>query len=147
MRPDPHARAIAAVIRDLINTRDGATYFVDKISGASLRYNLPREEGTEDHPLIGRSAPDFEFADGTRLGSYLHEGNGVLVDFTGNSELSTLAERRGAQVKYLSATTSDSKGLTAMLVRPDGFVAWATEAAPSAIAAEASMMRWFGGAS
>lgn len=144
MRPDPHARAIAGVIRDLIQTRDGATYFVDKISGASLRYNLPREEGTEDHPLIGRSAPDFEFADSTRLGSYLHEGNGVLVDFTGSSELRTLAERRGAQVKYLSATTSDSKGLTAMLVRPDGFVAWATEAAPSAVAADASMMRWFG---
>src|SRR6185437_2124989 len=144
MRPDPHARAIAAVIRDLIQTRDGATYFVDKISGASLRYDLPREDGGEDHPLIGRSAPDFEFADGTRLGSYLHEGDGALIDFTGSSELRALAERRGAQVKYLSVTTSDSKGLTAMLVRPDGFVAWATDAAPDAAAAEASLRRWFG---
>ncbi len=26
MRPDPHARALHAIVRDLMNTRDGATY-------------------------------------------------------------------------------------------------------------------------
>lgn len=61
MRPDPHAHAIASVIRDLIQTRDATTYFVEKISGMSMRYNL----GT-DHPLVGCSAPDFEFEDGVR---------------------------------------------------------------------------------
>ena len=63
MRPDPHARAIASVIRDLMQTREGTTFFVGKISGMLMRYNLPG-----DHPLIGCSAPDFEFEDGTRLG-------------------------------------------------------------------------------
>ena len=48
-----------------------------------MRYNLPG-----DHPLIGRSAPDFEFEDGTRLGDLLHEGKGVLLDLADSKELS-----------------------------------------------------------
>jgi 2-polyprenyl-6-methoxyphenol hydroxylase-like FAD-dependent oxidoreductase len=39
MRPDPHARAIAAVIRDLMQTREATTYFVGKVSGMLMRYN------------------------------------------------------------------------------------------------------------
>jgi hypothetical protein len=76
MRPDPHARAIASVIRDLMQTREGTSYFVGKMSGMLMRYNLPG-----DHPLIGCSVPDFEFEDGTRLGDLLHEGKGLLLDF------------------------------------------------------------------
>ena len=82
MRPDPHARAIASVIRDLLQTRDATTYFAEKISGMSMRYNLPG-----DHPLIGCSAPDFEFEDGTRLGEHLHNGKGLLLDFAGAENL------------------------------------------------------------
>jgi 2-polyprenyl-6-methoxyphenol hydroxylase-like FAD-dependent oxidoreductase len=33
MRPDPHARALYAIMRDLINTRDGATYMAARIWG------------------------------------------------------------------------------------------------------------------
>ena len=36
-----------------------------------------------DHPLIGRSAPDFEFEDGARLGALLHDGKGLLLDLRG----------------------------------------------------------------
>ncbi|WP_346265631.1 hypothetical protein [Granulicella sp. 5B5] len=38
----------------------------------------------------------------------------------------------------------DNKGLTAVLVRPDGFVCWVTDSKPDAIAAEESIARWFG---
>jgi 2-polyprenyl-6-methoxyphenol hydroxylase-like FAD-dependent oxidoreductase len=34
IRPDPHARAIASVMRDLIATKDGTNYFIKKISGS-----------------------------------------------------------------------------------------------------------------
>jgi 2-polyprenyl-6-methoxyphenol hydroxylase-like FAD-dependent oxidoreductase len=88
MRPNPHARAIASVIRDIIQTREGTSYFAEKISGASLRYNLPGE-----HPLIGRSAPDLEFEDGSRLGDLLHKGTGLLLDLAGDENLNTLSQR------------------------------------------------------
>ncbi len=141
MRPDPHARAIASVIRDLMQTREGTTYFVEKISGVAVRYNLGG-----DHALIGRSSPDFEFEDGTRLGALLNDGKGVLLDLGETEELFALGQTWKERLKYVSAKAKDSKGLTAVLVRPDGFVAWATEAEPDASAAEQSIAHWFGGA-
>ena len=69
MRPSRSSRALEAIIRDLIDTRDGATYFAERVWGVSLRYDLGG-----GHPLVGRSAPDFELADGTRLGELLENG-------------------------------------------------------------------------
>jgi 2-polyprenyl-6-methoxyphenol hydroxylase-like FAD-dependent oxidoreductase len=40
IKTDPHARAMAAVIRDLIATKDGTNYFVEKISGVAMQYDL-----------------------------------------------------------------------------------------------------------
>jgi hypothetical protein len=40
MRPSPSSRALEAIIRDLIDTRDGATYFAERVWGVSLRYDL-----------------------------------------------------------------------------------------------------------
>ena len=140
MRPDPHARAIASVIRDLIQTKDATNYFVGKMSGMFMQYDLPG-----DHPLIGCSAPDFEFEDGTRLGELLHDCKGLLLDFTEVRELHTLGQTRKERLKYVSTKAKDNKGLIAILVRPDGFVAWATESKPDTMAAEESVKRWFGG--
>ena len=139
MRPNPHARAIASVIRDLMRTREGTSYFVEKISGVSLRYDLGC-----DHPLIGCSAPDFEFEDGTRLGALLHDGRGLLLDLEEREGLRAVGESWNGHLKYVSAKAKDKKGVSALLVRPDGFVAWATDAEPNARAAEASIERWFG---
>jgi len=141
MRPDPHAHAIANVIRDLINTREGTSYFVEKISGVSLRYDLPG-----DHPLIGRSVPDFEFEDGTRLGILLEDGIGLLLDLSGKEELASLKDNWIGRMKYVAAAAKDAKGLAALLVRPDGFVVWATDAntEPDWITLEDTLSRWFG---
>ena len=141
MRPEPHARAIASVIRDLMQTRDAATYFVGKISGVSMRYSLPG-----DHPLIGCSSPDFEFEDGKRVGELLHGGKGLLLDFTEDRELYVLGQTRSERLKYAAARVKDNKELTAVLIRPDGFVAWATESKPDTIAANESIELWFGDA-
>jgi 2-polyprenyl-6-methoxyphenol hydroxylase-like FAD-dependent oxidoreductase len=139
MRPEPHARAIASVIRDLIQTKDATTYFVEKMSGISMHYDL---QG--DHPLIGSSAPDFEFEDGTRLGALLHNGKGLLLDLTEDKKLRPLAQRWPNRLNYASTPVKDSKGLTALLVRPDGFVAWLAESNPNLITAQQSIHRWFG---
>jgi 2-polyprenyl-6-methoxyphenol hydroxylase-like FAD-dependent oxidoreductase len=141
MRPDPYARAIASVIRDLIQTRDATTYFVEKISGMSMRYNLPG-----DHSLIGCSAPDFEFADSTRLGEHLHNGKGLLLDLTKDKKLHNLGQIWRNRLNYIPTAVRDSKGLTAAFVRPDGFVAWVAESVPDPSTAEQSIKRWLGDA-
>ena len=141
MRPTPHAHAIANVIRDLIDTREGTSYFVEKISGVSLRYDLPG-----DHPLIGRSAPDFEFDDGTRLGAHLLGGAGVMLDLEGKEELAALSGKWSGRANYVCSKAKDTKGLGALLIRPDGFVAWAVDenSEPDLNALEAQLKCWFG---
>lgn len=140
IRPDPHARAIAAVVRDLIATKEGTNYFIEKISGISIHYDLG-----EGHPLIGYSAPDFELEDGERLGVLLQDGRGVLLDFTASESLRDLCDGRQDRLRYVASHAKDEKGLAALLVRPDGFVAWSTDAHPDRTAVEPSVLRWFGG--
>jgi 2-polyprenyl-6-methoxyphenol hydroxylase-like FAD-dependent oxidoreductase len=138
MRPTQNARSLAAVVRDLVATRDGATYFAERVWGVSLRYDLG-----EPHPLVGRSCPDFELTDGTRIGALLRRGNGLLLDFGDRVSLAALAGRWDDRVEYIASDVKDRLGLCAVLVRPDGFVAWASDAVPSADDATRAAARWF----
>jgi 2-polyprenyl-6-methoxyphenol hydroxylase-like FAD-dependent oxidoreductase len=139
MRPSPHSRALEAILRDLIDTRDGATYFAERVWGISVRYDLG-----SDHPLVGRSAPDFELADGTKLGERLRSGQGLLLDFDARAPLQALATRWGDRIAYVASTAKDTLGLGAVLVRPDGVVAWIAESAPDPDQAAGALSRWFG---
>lgn len=141
IRPDPHARAIAAVVRDLIATKEGTNYCIEKISGVSIGYDFG-----EGHPLAGRSAPDFELEDGRRLGELLHDGRGVLLDFGASEPLRAICHGREDRLQYVASSAKDEKGLRALLVRPDGFVAWATDGEADTAAVEHSAGRWFGAA-
>jgi hypothetical protein len=137
MRPNPHARALEAILRDLIDTRDGATYFAERVWGVSNRYDLG-----EEHPLVGRSCPDFELEDGTKLGTLLRDGNGLLLDFGRQASLRALDGLWGDQVRYVAGEAKDRLGLSALLVRPDGFVAWASDTAPVPEEVTRAAARW-----
>jgi hypothetical protein len=125
MRPDPHARALNAIVRDLMNTRDGATYIAGRVWGVFTHYDLGG-----DHPLTGHSVPNFEFEDGTRIGELMHDGQGILLDFDRNASLKTLASEYGDRIKYVSGRAKEQLGLSAVLIRPDGIIAWASDNDP-----------------
>ncbi|MBS1562966.1 MAG: FAD-dependent monooxygenase, partial [Bacteroidetes bacterium] len=138
MRPDPHARALHAIIRDLVHTRDGATYIAGRVWGIYTQYNL---EG--DHPLTGHSVPNFAFEDGTKIGELMHDGGGILLDFDGSAPLKRLAGEYGEQIRHISNNAKDRLGLSAILIRPDGIVAWACDDAPDCSALKKVADRWF----
>ncbi|MGY4159528.1 2-polyprenyl-6-methoxyphenol hydroxylase-like FAD-dependent oxidoreductase [Bradyrhizobium sp. USDA 4461] len=139
MRPSRSSRALEAIMRDLIATSDGATYFAERVWGVSLRYDLGGR-----HPLTGRSAPDFELAGGTRLGELLRDGRGLLLDFDPRAPLQALADRWRGRISYVASDARDRLGLRAVLVRPDGFVAWATDIEPDLEEIAQAAARWFG---
>ena len=147
MEPNPHGAAIQALTRDLINTTDGANLFIDRHWGLSQRYKLGEGEALA-HPLVGSSAPDFELEDGSRLGPKMERGQGMLVDFENNAALKELVGDGKYEVKidYFAMNAKDSRGICALLIRPDGIVAWLTEddARPDMHAAKAALERWFG---
>jgi len=139
MRPSPGSRALEAIIRDLIETRDGATYFAGHVWGVGLRYDLGG-----DHLLVGRSVPDFTLVDGTRMNERLRCGRGLLLDFDARASRKRLAEHWADRISYVASNATERLGLSAVLVRPDGFVAWASDAPADDQKLAQSAMRWFG---
>ncbi len=138
MRPDSHARALRSVLTDLTRTVDGTTYLVKKISGVWQRYDLPG-----DHPLVGESAPDLELLDGTALADHLHEGKALLLDPAG--VLAKAAAGYADRLTVLHAAAPARPDLAGLLVRPDGYVAWAADdgdADPAALAT--CLSTWLG---
>jgi pentachlorophenol monooxygenase len=139
MRPDAHGRALEGIVRGLADTPGGATWFAEQLWGVSLHYDLGG-----GHPLVGCSAPDVEFVDGSRLAFHLRAGAGVLVDFDGTGPLRQAIAAWSDLIGYVAAGATSELGLSAMLVRPDGFVAWASDAAAAPGDVEPAAMRWFG---
>ncbi|MCK9684346.1 FAD-dependent monooxygenase [Scleromatobacter humisilvae] len=140
MRPGPQARAMEGIVRELAATRDGATWFAGQLWGVTLRHDLGG-----GHPMTGRSAPDLAFDDGRRLASWLREGRGVLVDLAGSQRLRQAAARWGERVRVVGGGVGKALGLAALLVRPDGVVAWASDDdAASTSELEGALTRWFG---
>ncbi|GJE27628.1 FAD-dependent monooxygenase [Methylobacterium organophilum] len=139
MRPSRSSRALEAILRDLIETPDGATYFAERVWGVTLRYDLG-----DSHPLVGCSVPDFMLGDGQRVGTLMRDGKGLLLDFDRNPLLQALAQRRPARMSYVAADARDRLGLQAVLVRPDGIVAWASDTVPDEATIGRAVTRWFG---
>ena len=138
MGTGPQGRALHAIFRDLMNTRDGATYIAARVWGVFTHYNLGG-----DHPLAGHSVPNFEFEDGARIGELMRDGQGILLDFDSNASLKTLASEYSERMKYVSGRAKEQLGLNAVLIRPDGIIAWASDSEPDVESTRQSVALWF----
>jgi hypothetical protein len=139
MRPSRSSRALEGVIRDLAATGDGATYFAERVWGIGIRYDLGAP-----HALVGRSAPDLTLLDGTRLNEHLRSCRAVLLDFDARPMFGDVAERWSDRLNYVAVDAENRMDVSALLIRPDGIVAWACEGAPREAELEESIARWLG---
>lgn len=138
MKPDPSSRALNTIFRDLMNTRDGATYFAERVWGIYTHYDLGG-----DHPLIGYSVPNFEFEDGSRINDLMHGGQWILLDFDMNMSLKILSDEYADRIKYISGNANDRLGLNVVLIRPDGVIAWASDDEPNEQSIRQVVAQWF----
>ncbi|HEY8894494.1 MAG TPA: FAD-dependent monooxygenase [Niastella sp.] len=138
MKPGPGARAMNAIMRDLIDTRDGATYIASRVWGIHTNYNLRGH-----YPLAGYSVPNFEFEDGSTIGELMRDGKGILIDFSTNTSPEMLAGRYSSGLKYVSGSVKDRLGVSAALIRPDGIVAWATDSETDYNELQQALVKWF----
>ncbi|MGW7006087.1 aromatic-ring hydroxylase C-terminal domain-containing protein, partial [Streptomyces sp. NPDC054933] len=99
-------------------------------------------------PRTASRPPDLELTDGGRLADHLHGGRALLLDLTDDPELRALAAGYAGRVDTLTAGCPSRPKLAAVLVRPDGFTAWAADAeaqAPTSTAGLAEALEeWFG---
>ncbi len=139
MAPRHHRRARVSVLADLIGGGGRAKSLAKRISGVWQRYDLPG-----DHPLVGRSAPDLEFEDGTKLGEHCRDGSALLYDFVDDARISGLGARWRGRLRIITLRLKKNSDLTALFVRPDGFVAWAANGPPDLNRAASALSTWLG---
>jgi len=101
-----------------------------RLSGLGTTY--PAQDAGE-HPLVGRRVPDLELAGGSAPSVFglLTDARFVLLDLTGGSlhlgNVTARAGRLDVAVGRLASARSKWASLQAVLIRPDGHVAWAAD--------------------
>jgi 2-polyprenyl-6-methoxyphenol hydroxylase-like FAD-dependent oxidoreductase len=141
-RSEPRIDAVRDTIADLLTIDEARTRVAGMISGLDIRYDLG-----EGHPLLGRRMPDLDLvtADGPlRVFTLLHEARPVLLDLG-------LGLTRGEdRVRVIRASYDGPWELpvvgtvpapAAVLVRPDGHVAWVGEGTDAGL--ENALATWF----
>lgn len=110
-----------------------------------VSYSMPHTG--EAHPLLGCPVPDAELttADGeTTIAAALRSGHGVVFDFSGGEQQLPDMSGWADRVDVVAAQPTDAIKATAVLVRPDGFVAWADPTGRDAEGLAAALGTWFG---
>jgi 2-polyprenyl-6-methoxyphenol hydroxylase-like FAD-dependent oxidoreductase len=140
---------LRAVMSELIAIPDVARYLSGLVSGLDIRYDM----GASGHPLVGARMPDLalERSDGarTQVAEMLHAARGVLVLADGSGDASDLRAGWSDRVDVVPGRwvpTGTAGGHTvpdSVLIRPDGYVAWATPGDGDLLPA---LHRWFGSA-
>jgi 2-polyprenyl-6-methoxyphenol hydroxylase-like FAD-dependent oxidoreductase len=144
MRPDPHSRAMRALFGQLLDADVALTDLLGaRLQGLDIRYDM----GPPAHPLTGRYLPDLPgLADATRLPrpvlADLTGCDPTGADQTGSSELRAVADGWSDRVDV--RLLPETPGVTALLIRPDGYVAWAADGTPSTTSLRDALSTWFG---
>jgi 2-polyprenyl-6-methoxyphenol hydroxylase-like FAD-dependent oxidoreductase len=130
IRPGTEVTALRELFADLLQDPEVARRLGDLVSGNENRYAV----GGDAHPLAGHWVPDFAVAgaDGTlRIAELARDGRPLLIDLTEGAVVAAAAANitdritiaAGRPVGDMSAVSA-----RALLVRPDGYVAWASSA-------------------
>jgi len=134
--PGPEITALRELFGELLVYPEIRQHVADLMSGADLRY------GTD--PATGRWAPELPLADPAPLAAAFRAARPVLVDLTREAALADVAAPWQDRVTTVSSTAT-GEAPTALLIRPDGYVAWASSAEqPDTEELRAALAQWFG---
>jgi 2-polyprenyl-6-methoxyphenol hydroxylase-like FAD-dependent oxidoreductase len=146
-RLDDRRKALSDSISELLSMKEPRKRFAGKMSGLDIHYDLG-----EGHPLLGRRMPDLDLvtADGPlRVFSLLHDARPALLNLGGVSGFDTTSWEDRVQLidaKHVGMWELPVLGEvappTAVLIRPDGYVAWVGEGTDRGLTD--AFTKWFG---
>jgi 2-polyprenyl-6-methoxyphenol hydroxylase-like FAD-dependent oxidoreductase len=146
-RSNARLDALREVISEELSIDEPRKHLAGRMSGLDIRYDVG-----EGHPLLGRRIPDLDLvtADGPqRVFALLHDARPVLLnlDEPGGSDMTSGADRvQLIDAEYRGPWELPVLGMvpapTAVLIRPDGHVAWVGEHTNAGLAD--ALTNWFG---
>jgi flavin-dependent dehydrogenase len=148
LRPgDARLDALRDTVSELLSMDEPRKRFAAMLSGLDVHYDLG-----EGHPLLGRRMPDLDVvtADGPRrVFALLHDARPVLLNLgePGGVDIAPWVDRvRMVDARYVGSWELPVLGAvtapTAVVIRPDGYVAWVGEGAHEGL--RDALTRWFG---
>jgi 2-polyprenyl-6-methoxyphenol hydroxylase-like FAD-dependent oxidoreductase len=130
---EPGPQAVRKLVAELMDFEDVNRYLIEKITAIGVRYDFG-----EGHELLGRRLRDIRLRQGQRLYQLMHGGRGLLLDQTGQLSVAGWADRVDRV-----ADISEELDVPAVLLRPDGHVAWVGDDQPGLLT---HLSRWLGAA-
>jgi hypothetical protein len=127
---EPGPQAVRRLMSELMDFEDVNRYLVEKVSATGIRYDFG-----EGHDLLGRRLRDVGLKGGHLYG-LMHAGRGLLLDQTGRLSVAGWA----ARVDHVF-DVSEELEVPAVLLRPDGHVAWVGEDQQDLLG---QLSKWFG---
>ncbi|MGW3290681.1 FAD-dependent monooxygenase [Streptomyces sp. NPDC001002] len=140
--------ALRTLFTELMGHDGVNTALSEQLSAIGVRYDVQ----AGDHPLLGRGLPhrSLRTADGpvTTTG-LLHRARGLLLELGESRARTALTEAWGDRVDAVVAAphdtdTLDFEGASALLVRPDGHIAWVSTDPDGTDGLADALRRWFG---
>jgi 2-polyprenyl-6-methoxyphenol hydroxylase-like FAD-dependent oxidoreductase len=129
LRPGPEVTALRELFSEVLTDPAIVGRLSDLLSGNENRYVM----GDDMHPLAGRWVPDFAVANGggtRRVAELARDGRPLLIDLTEGGEVAAaLAVKTDRLTVAAGRPAGDPPAATVLLVRPDGYVAWASSRA------------------
>ncbi len=146
-RPDERTKALRDTIAEFLMTEESRRRFAAMMFGLDIHYDLG-----EGHKLLGRRMPDLDLvtANGPlRVFTLLHDARPVLLNLgePGGFDITPWADRvQLVDAKSVGPWELPALGPvtapTAILIRPDGYVAWVGDLTQLGLAD--ALTRWFG---
>ncbi len=147
LRTDDRTTALRDTVSELLGMDEPRRTLAAELSGLGIRYDLG-----EGHPLLGRRMPDLDLATAggpLRVFTLLHHARPVLLDLgqPRGLDVTPWADRvQLVDARYTGTWELPAIGAvpapTAVLVRPDGYVAWVGDGTDLGLAD--AFTTWFG---
>jgi 2-polyprenyl-6-methoxyphenol hydroxylase-like FAD-dependent oxidoreductase len=146
--PGSNVTALRDLFTELLGDPNTIAHIADLMAGADVRYDMAAGDA---HPLVGRFAPDMVLQTASRtvrLAELTRNARPLLLDLTEDASAAEALSRWHDRVDIVTARPQTPEvAATALLVRPDCYVAWAS-ASPHPATTEletllVTMRRWF----
>ena len=147
-RPDERSKTVRDIVVELLQMDEPRKRFAAMMSGLDIHYDFG-----EGHPLLGRRMPDLDLVTvngALRVFTLLHDARPVLLNFVepGGFDITPWKDRvQLIDAKYVGTWELPAIGAvtapTAVLIRPDGYVAWVGDLLTQMGLADA-LTTWFG---
>ena len=140
------------LLSEMLASEQVRRHLIGMVTGLDIRLDV----GPGSSPLLGRRLPNLDLvgafggSDKTTTFDLLHGAHGVLLDLADDAALRDVASGWSDRVDMVTASLhaggTPLDGVRALLVRPDGYVAWVSPGGPEAEDLPAALARWFGAA-